>query len=261
MADAKIIPFEELVAEDLMAKLKESKAIPVNRKPPAFRMKDTPIECPELEWSEEEDWSCEWCNDKNICTWKLGDYGDEEEMPCGFWEDRLGDREYLIPLKADIFNLSEQKIGEVSGWLLNPDMIIADERNAFFAMDGISHLLMCAHHLIIRQKYLFSRTGWLGTIPFVTRLSLFDEFHTLELEREVLDFLLEGYGAIIYSLGYTELDDDDFFDYQGEDWTAYWEEKLWEFGWLRDEHLWYNFCHHHILYEPDSCLFDLFDWD
>lgn len=232
---------------------------------PPFRIKGNPIECPYWD-CEGEDWSCSWCSgegDVRICTWKPADedfYGLEddgnEKAPCSFWADRLEDSTYIIPLKASITDSSDRAIGELSGWMLNPSMIIFDEDDSYYVMDGVSELLINAHQLIIAQKYLFSRTGQLEIIPFITRLSFYDEYHSLELEEKILDLLLQYYGVMIYSLGFTELDDDDFFEYQDDEWELYWEERLWELGWLRDEHLWYAFDHEQRLLDPDPILFD-----
>lgn len=231
---------------------------------PKFTIKSNPIPCCEYEYAEDEEWSCEHCRiegDDGFCTWapEVWHPIEYEELnghtPCWYWDERIQDARYFSPLKVTIFDTSDQKIGEISGWWLNPDMIIYDERNSFWAMDGVSDLLVCAHRLIIKQKYLFCRTGWLGEIPYITRLSLCDEHRSLEFEREILTSLLKGYGALIYSLGFTELDDDDFFEYQNDEWQSYWEEKLWKLGWLRDERLWYAFDHEQHLYVPDEILF------
>lgn len=224
----------------------------------AFRIKNAPIECPCGE-------CCEYCSlegDDKICTWEpvnwdpIGFKNSGESAPCWYWEDYFQDARFVTPLKASILDKSGQKIGELSGWWLNPYMIFDDEQGSFSVLDAKSALLERAHHLIITQKPLFCRTSYSGAIPFITRLSLLDEFRSPDLELKILKAFLDNNGVIIYSLGYTELDDNEFFEYQDDVWQSYWEEKLRKLGWLRNECLWYAFDHEQQLYVPDPILFD-----
>ncbi|MEX3624959.1 hypothetical protein [Viridibacillus arvi] len=139
-----------------------------------------------------------------------------------------GGNDYLSRLLMVIKDEHNNAIGELTGYILHADSILSDEANSFLIMDGISQLLCNAHELITANKNDFSGKE---SVLFLNRLSLYEGHFNNELERNVISFLTSNYQAVIYSLGDTELTDNDFLEIQDRAYFEYWGKELKKNNW------------------------------
>lgn len=110
-----------------------------------------------------------------------------------------------------ILDSKNKKIGEAFGHLIDTEKVATDiieskGSNFFIELDCVSQLLCeCAEYII--NNIPLKKIKATNNILFLNRLSLDLEYISDENDLEALELLFENAEMIIYSFGYTELDD------------------------------------------------------
>lgn len=135
---------------------------------------------------------------------------------------------FLERTVAIIYDKQRTFIGQLSGYTLNTNEILANPEETFMAMDSISQLLCNAYEFIQENQVLYKDKS---KILFLNHIAFEDDHYSNVTEKQVLDVLLSTSDGIIYSLGEVELGDKDFTHYQGEPYFDYWEKELLAANW------------------------------
>lgn len=148
------------------------------------------------------------------------------------------DRYYFTnPYRMDILDNKGKRMGEITGHIINTEALSYDiennnGENSLYEFDALSELLLNCHQFIL-NKIPLNKLKQLHNIIFLNRLSLDKEYQSMEYEKEALDLIFEHAEMVIYSFGYTELDDD--FPDGDEDYYEIYEEFLHNSNWHCDE--------------------------
>lgn len=143
---------------------------------------------------------------------------------------------FIESYRIDIISDTNQKIGNITGHLVNmsraqKDIQTGNGSNFFLELDEISQLCCNLAELIITNK---SKFNGVERVYFLNNLNIQNEYLSMENEIKALKLLHSKAEVVVYSLGSTELDDEDFPERDEGYWENH-EKMIRNLGWQYDE--------------------------